>query len=239
MVEIVAEISGNHGGTLFGVLDLIRRAAYCDCDYAKFQYYQAEDMPDRGEGDNEEMYNRLRILDEWLPAMFDTARVNNIGLFASVFSVRALKELLKYDMPYVKIASPDSTRLPYETYDAIVDAIPRHVGLIISAGPRDGETMWNWARWGRPFKRMYCPPGHPQTLIDEDYTYGWHHSIEGFSDHTSGISVPLSMIREFPATLRMIEKHLRGQGDNSCQDAAFSAEPDTMKLLCRLAHRNK
>ncbi len=236
MVEVVAEISGNHGGVLQRALELIYEAAEAGCDYAKFQYYRPEDMPDRHKGDNEAMYRKLMVHDDWLPLMFQCARANSIGLFASVFSVRAVEELLKYDVPYIKIASPDSTELSYAEYKGIGEAVPRHVGLIVSSDSRHAEQMWNYYFWDKAPLRMYCPPGHPQVLLGEDYDFGWHHSINGFSDHSTGISAPLSMIREFPATLKMIEKHLKLDGGI---DDVFSADPLTMKTLCRLAHNRK
>jgi sialic acid synthase SpsE len=225
MVEIVAEISGNHGGDKTKAIRLIQYAAKAGCDYAKFQLYRPEDMPDRHEGNNEEMYHKLMVPDEWLPDLFYAAKRASIGLFASVFSVRAVHELLKYDVPYIKTASPESTRLPMETYEAIVAAVPPEVGLIVSCGPRD---------WGAfdtiPGLRMYCPPGHPPKILASDFGYfTWAHS-PGFSDHTPGISVPLAFIR---AGAKMIEKHLKI--DDDCVDAAFSADPQTMRLLCKLA----
>ncbi len=242
MVEIVAEISGNHGGSLLMARELIRGAAIAGCDYAKFQFYRPLDMPDYEE--HREMYEKLHVPSDWLTPLFETARDCGIGLFASVFSARAAREVLQYDTPFIKIASPASTGLCEEIYSDIESVIPRHVGLIVSSDSRHADKMWNWSFWGRPFKRMYCPPGHPQRLIDEDYNFGWHHSIEAFSDHSKGISAPLSMIREFPATLRMIEKHFkleydRFQYEHPCVDSAFSADPQTMWTLCKLAHNHR
>ena len=232
MVEIVAEISGNHGGSLVRACFLIVQAAAAGCDHAKFQYYRPEDMPDRHVGENEKMYQELMVHDYWLPEMFKTAKLHNIGLFASVFSARAAKEVLKYDVPYIKIASPVSTPLSSETYRDIADFVPRHVGLIVSSDLSHAGKMWNWHFWKRPFLRMYCPPGHPQELLDEDYAFAWKAGVEGFSDHSAGISAPLSFVRELPTS--MIEKHLKL--DDNCEDAAFSADRKTMELLCKLVH---
>ena len=223
MIEIVAEISGNHGGNPNRACDLIYEAAGAGCDYAKFQYYRPEDMPDRHEGDNDAMYRKLMVPDEWLPTLFDCAKWNCIGLFASVFSVRAVHELLKYDVPYIKLASPDSTPLPLETVDAIIDAVPADVEIIASG------------RHGLDFsflpKALYCPLGHPPTITEVDFSEFRRHNFWGFSDHTPGVRTPLAFIR---AGAEMIEKHLKL--DDDCVDAAFSADPQTMKLLCRLAH---
>lgn len=236
MVEIVAEIGSAHNG-YFGVLcDLIRVAAECGCDYAKFQFYRPEDMPDLHEGDNEAMYHKLMVPDVWLPELFRVAKGHGIGLFASVFSVRAVRELLKYDVPYIKLASPKSTRLSQEVYEQIIEAVPAKVGLIASADAGDFDQM----SYGFP-RMLYCPEGHPPELNESHFREfakrkpggSWLHSgraYYGFSDHTPDISTPLAFIR---AGAKMIEKHLKL--DDDCVDAAFSADPETMKLLCRLA----
>ncbi len=223
MVEIVAEISGNHGGSLDKALTLICEAADAGCDYAKFQYYRPEDMPDRYEGDNEEMYRKLMVPDEWLPRMFGMALNCGLGLFASVFSVRAARELLKYDVPYIKLASPDSTKLAGETYYEIMAEVPADVGIVWSG------LSSSWSS-----KVLYCPLGHPPIITKKDISnFVVSGDYWGFSDHTPGIRAPLAFIG---AGARMIEKHIKLKGDNDCIDAAFSAEPNTMRLLCKLAH---
>ena len=226
MVAIVAEISGNHGGSLNKAREMIWEAAEAGCDYAKFQFYRPEDMPDRHEGDNEAMYRKLMVPDEWLPALFHTAHKCKIGLFASVFSARAVETLLKFDVPYFKIASMDSTPLSVFTRDAIYEARPMYIPLIVS-NTWDGTFLKNRGNT----LAMLCPPGHPPT--DSNLWEAWRRFEHfGFSDHTKGIGAPLAFIR---ARASMIEKHFKI--DDSCIDAAFSADRLTMALLCKLGHR--
>ncbi len=221
MVEIVAEISGNHGGDINKAERLIFCAALAGCDYVKFQYYKPEDMPDRHVGDNDRMYRELMVPESWLPRLFAQAKKLKVGLFASVFSLRALEEILKYDVPYVKIASPLSTRLDSSVYDAIQARTPVEVELIWSGvGP-----------YASPGKTLYCPEGHPAVITKRHFSEFRRGSYFGLSDHTTGIAVPLAFIR---AGAEMIEKHLKLAGDDDCVDAAFSADPDTMGTLCTL-----
>lgn len=229
MVEIVAEISGNHGGDLIKALKLIQWAASAGCQYAKFQYYRPEDMPDRYEGDNDAMYRKLAVPDEWLPDLFYTARRSGIGLFASVFSARAVHELLKYDTPYIKIASPESTRLSLEVYHAIARAVPTDRTLIVSGGARDWDQVTQLTSFP-----MYCPPGHPPVICENDFRYftlARPARRVGFSDHTPGYHTALKFIS---AGATMVEKHFKI--DDDCVDAAFSADYDTMRQLSRIAN---
>lgn len=233
MVEIVAEISGNHGGSLKKMIEMITIAANrldndprTACDYVKFQLYRPEDMPDRHEGYNEEMYRKLMVPDEWLEDLFKVARELSIGLFASVFSMRALKTLLQFDVPYIKFAAPSSTRLPEDLYYRMSSIIPASVGLIVSSNEADRPSLE-----GLPYDHLlYCPGSHPPELTFEDLGL-ISSKYTGFSDHTNGIKSPLAAIR---AGATMIEKHFKI--DDNCVDAAFSADPHTMRLLCRLAH---
>lgn len=227
MVEIVSDISGNHGGSLHKARCLITAAALAGCDYAKFQFYRPEDMPDchicslEHPRSPEGMYRKLMVPDAWLPELFRTAKMQGIGLFASVFSVRAVHELLKYDVPYIKIASPDSTRLAREVYVGIAKSVPPDVGIIVS----DSGTAVMSSDY-----QLYCPRGHPPIITADDLRLFSQRNYYGFSDHTPGLRTPLAFIR---AGAKMIEKHLKL--DDDCVDAAFSADPQTMKLLCKLA----
>ena len=78
---------------------------------------------------------------------------------------------------------------------------------------------------GRECSSLYCPPGHPQAITDDDFLIPYN----GFSDHTPDLMAPLAFAQ---AGARMIEKHLKL--DDNCVDAAFSATPQTMAALCRL-----
>ncbi len=228
MTEIVAEISGNHGGDLHKAVELITTAKWAGCHYAKFQYYRPEDMPDLSYLTSE-MYNKLAVPDGWLDFLFPYAKKIGIGLFASVFSVRAARALCEYDVPYIKIASPESTRLSMDIYRDIVSVVPADVHIIVSTGAGDYLQMRELAPYHEK-SMMYCPPGHPPQITEKHLTEFCQRGYDGFSDHTAGIRTPLAFIR---VGAEMVEKHLKL--DDDCVDAAFSADPATMKLLCRLA----
>ncbi len=235
MVEMVAEISGNYGGLKAKMLSMIWEAAVCGCDYAKFQYYRPEDMPDADVGSfNWNMYEKLYVHSDWLPDMFECAKANSIGLVASVFSVRAAQELLEYDTPFIKIASMDSTPLSKQTFVDIVNIVYPKRDLVYSLNA-DMSFPHGLATTGF---QLVCPPGHPPSSaelweslrrFDDERHYG-------FSDHTAGIETPLRFIRR---GAKMIEKHFKLWEDKDCVDAAFSADPRGMTTLCKLAHNTQ
>ena len=76
---IIAEMSGNHGGELYKAKKLIQAAKDCGCDAVKIQLYKPEDLHDP---DNNEIYEKCKIPIEWLPELFNVAKVNDIPLFS-------------------------------------------------------------------------------------------------------------------------------------------------------------
>jgi sialic acid synthase SpsE len=224
MTIIIAECSGNHGGHLNKLKELIIAAKYSGCDMVKFQAYKPEDMPDDG-GD----YKKYAVPVHWYGELFETAKNIGIPLFASVFAPWAVKELERYNPPAFKIASPESTRLDDKTYRELATAI-KMTGrsFIASSGRRDLERILPLA----PTVLLYCVAGYPATVDDGDIGFIMSTLFQGFSDHTADLMAPLAMIM---AGAEYIEKHFKV--DEDCCDAAFSLTPRQMQTLCRLAHR--
>lgn len=220
MTKIIADISGNHGGDLGKAKDLVRAAADCGCDYAKFQYYFPMEMPDyKG---NEADYDKLAVPSEWLRPLFDTAEAVNIPLFASIFQERAIARLECFHPPFFKLASPESTRL--DDYERLIKRMRRESGLIISTGIKDLEQMDGLAdKYGAIL--LYCPPQHPCPPLS-------HWMIaDGLSDHCADLT---NARRAVEMGTEWIERHIKL--DNNCIDAAFSSNPKEMAELCKIAH---
>src|SRR5690349_17392751 len=112
MTQIIAELSGNHGGDLGKAKELIRAAAKAGCYAAKVQCYTPGDL----DAENAALYERLKVPLEWYPELFEVARVADILFFASVFAPWAVSFLSEFKPPFIKTASPESTRLSRDTY---------------------------------------------------------------------------------------------------------------------------
>ena len=224
---IIAELSGNHGGHLNRMLGLIAAAATAGCSAVKFQFYEPDQMPDY-EG-NEALYKQSAVPTDWLKPMFDLAHAYKIPLFASVFAPWAVEHLLQYNPPAFKIASPESTRLPHEVYEAIVGKVRRlsTADLIVSSGLADMAAMQSLD----PDCLMYCKAGYPAVIDENDLriVHFLENRLPGFSDHTQGIIAPLAMVT---AGAKVIEKHFKLA--ESDIDAAFSLNSEQMKTLCNL-----
>ncbi len=223
MAMILAEISGNHDGQLDKAQELIAAAASAGCDAVKFQLYKPDDMPKDG-GD----YERYQVPVDWLSTLFATADQCRIKLFASVFAPWAIEALEQFEPFAYKLASPESTRLPVKTYRELERVIKDTGKLFIAS---TGRADCEFVKSLYPDEILYCVAGYPATIDDSDIEYASTYTT-GFSDHTDGIIAPLAMIG---AGAGIIEKHFKI--DENCIDAAFSLNPQQMKLLCDLAHR--
>lgn len=219
---IVAEMSGNHSGYRSNAFTLIFRARQAGCDAIKIQLYEPDDLCDP---ENNHIYEKCRIPQEWLPALFEYADAWEIPLFASVFAPWAVEELEKYNCPAYKIASPESTRLP--AYEDLVTAIEQTGKLFIASS---GANDMPFVQSLNPDIILYCVAGYPAKIDWNDLVF-MRECADGFSDHTAGLMAPLAMIQ---AGAKIIEKHFKL--DDNCIDAAFSLNPEQMKTLCDIAH---
>jgi len=219
MTKIIADISGNHGGSLDRALDIIRAAADCGCDYAKFQYYEPTKMPDYAE--NAKIYHELQVWPNWIDSLFGIAAEAKIPLFASVFDIAGARHIQQYNPPFVKIASPESTRLA--NYPELVGEVKRGVRIIFSSGWEDYELITSLM--GSDDVLLFCPPGHPAS------TNAWvPMEFDGLSDHCADLT---NAARAIAQGFEWIERHIKL--DENCIDAAFSSNPREMAELCKLA----
>jgi len=220
-VKVIADISGNHGGSLDKAIDLIKVAAESGCDYAKFQYYDPAKMPDQ---ESRDLYNRLHVPYRWLSSLYGAAWLLGIPLFASVFDVGGVYDLRPYRPPFYKIAAPESTRLA--SYEEIVGAIPRGMPIIFSTAslhhPFDGLIA-------KSDVLLWCHAGHPAPI--RNFPYGY----DGLSDHCADLT---NSILALEHEAEWIERHIRLANDDDCVDAAFSSDPKQMTELCDLAHQS-
>ncbi len=115
---VVAEISGNHGGTLEGALELITACADAGAEAVKFQTYTPDtitlksDAPAfRVEGELwagrtlHDLYEEAHTPFEWHEAMFAHARKLGLIAFSAPFDGSAVDLLMNLDAPAYKIAS--------------------------------------------------------------------------------------------------------------------------------------
>jgi pseudaminic acid synthase len=245
---IVAEMSGNHNGSLDRALALVDAAADAGADAIKIQTYTADTMTvdvkhprfqiSKGHelwGDQYlyQLFEKAHTPWDWHQPIFERARERGITPFSSPFDRTAIELLEKLDAPMYKIASSEITDLPLirlaastgkpmiiSTGMASVREIAAAVEAAQGAGSPDVTVLSCTA--------SYPAPPEETNLRRIPVLAQMLELPIGLSDHTLGIGVPIAAVA-YGACL--IEKHVTLDRGDGGVDSAFSLEPHEVKLL--------
>ena len=96
---IVAELSGNHNGSLDRAIELMEKAHACGADAIKIQTYTEDSLTLDSKRDEfllkgglwggmtyYELYKKAKTPREWMKPLFEHAKAHGILLFSSPFS---------------------------------------------------------------------------------------------------------------------------------------------------------
>jgi pseudaminic acid synthase len=245
---IVAEMSGNHNGSLDRALALVDAAADAGADAIKIQTYTADTLTvdvkhprfqiskghDLWSGEYlYQLFERAHTPWDWHQPIFERARARGITPFSSPFDRTAIELLEKLDAPMYKIASSEITDLPLirmaastgkpmiiSTGMASVKEIAAAVEAAQGAGSPDVTVLSCTA--------SYPAPPQESNLRRIPVLAQMLELPIGLSDHTLGIGVPIAAVA-YGACL--IEKHVTLDRADGGVDSAFSLEPAEVKLL--------
>ena len=221
---LIAEISGNHNGSLRQVKWMINEARECGADAVKLQAYTPGELTSPRHADLWRLYERAQTPRERFPELFDHARQVGITIFSSAFSVDGVKFLKKLGSPAIKIASA-------EVRDGVLIQTARETGLplIISTGMATEEDI-NLLPAGAIL--LHCVAQYPSRIEDANlraikrmYDDG---DRVGLSDHTPGYETTIAATALGAV---MIEKHFKM--DENCIDAAWSLDPTQFAAMCK------
>ncbi len=251
---IVAEMSGNHNGSLDRALQLVDAAADAGADAIKIQTYTADTMTvdvkhprfqissghDLWGGDYlYQLFERAHTPWDWHAPIFDRARERGITPFSSPFDRTAVELLEKLDAPMYKIASSEITDLPLirlaagtgkpiiiSTGMATLHEITAAVEAARGAGATDITVLSCTASYP-------APPEETNLRRIPVLAEALRLPI-GLSDHTMGIGVPIAAVA-YGAVL--IEKHFTLDRTDGGVDSAFSLDRAELKLLVTESER--
>ena len=245
---IVAEMSGNHGGSLERALQIVDAVAEAGADALKLQTYTAETMTIDADCDDflisepaslwhgrrlYELYEEAHTPWEWHETIFERARSNGLAAFSAPFDATAVDFLESLDVPAHKIASFEATDLPLVRHAARTGK-----PMIISTGlatASEIEAAVTAAREAgcRDLLVFKCTSAYPASPRDSNLATIAHlqqlsGAPVGLSDHTRGIGAAIASVALGAVA---IEKHVTYSRSDETVDSAFSLEPAELAQL--------
>ncbi len=179
------------------------------------------------------MLQRLELPADALRAAFARAAERGIAAFSTPFDVASVGLLLDLGVPALKVGSGDLTNLPLLRAAAAAGR-----PLILSTGMSsldevDAAVAAIRAAGDPPLALLHClsayPAPPPETNLRAIRALRSRYGVEiGFSDHTTGMAVPIAAVA-LGATI--VEKHLTLDRDLPGPDHAASMEPRALAAL--------
>jgi pseudaminic acid synthase len=246
--KLIAEISGNHLGSIDICMSLIQSAKYSGASSVKLQTYKPETMtlplrtPDYliskdhklwGGNSLFELYEKAHTPWQWHKDLFDYARQIGIQIFSTPFDKSAVDLLEELDTPLYKIASLETGDLPLIKYIAKTQK-----PIIASTGASTLEEVDDlvkavFSQGNSNLTLLLCTSAYP-TPIDQvhlqkmDILKERYNLPIGLSDHTLANVASLSAVARGAS---VIERHFILDRNQGGPDSAFSLEPNEFAKL--------
>jgi len=247
---VIAELSGNHNGSLERALEIVESAAATGVQAIKLQTYRADTLTlDVQAGEFvitdpksiwkgrslHSLYEEAHTPWEWHEPIMTRAAQLGLTCFSSPFDETAVDLLSGLDAPAYKIASFEAVDLPLIRY-----AAARGRPLIISTGmaneaeiaaARDAAL----AGGAGGVILLHCVSSYPASFADANLRTVPDMAARfgcpvGLSDHTPGTAASVAAVALGAC---VIEKHFTLARADGGPDAAFSLEPAEFAALVR------
>jgi pseudaminic acid synthase len=246
--KLIAEISGNHLGSIDICMSLIQSAKNSGASSVKLQTYKPETMtlplrtPDFLISKNHKLWGGNSLFDlyeqahtpwQWHKDLFDYASQIGIQIFSTPFDKSAVDLLEELDTPLYKIASLETGDIPLIKYIAKTQK-----PIIASTGASTLEEVDElvetvFSQGNTNLTLLLCTSAYP-TPIDQvhlqkmDVLKERYNLPVGLSDHTLGNVASLAAVA-IGATV--IERHFILDRSEGGPDSAFSLEPNEFNEL--------
>jgi N-acetylneuraminate synthase len=245
---VIAEMSGNHNGSLDRALAIVEMAAKAGAQALKLQTYTADTMTiDLSEreffiSDPSSLWNGTSLYKlyeqahtpwEWHKPIFDRCKQLGMIGFSSAFDATAVDFLEGLGVPCYKIASFENIDLPLVRKVAATGK-PMIISTGLASIAELAETVQAAREAGaKDLILLKCTSAYPaspensnlNTIPHMRELFGCH---VGLSDHTMGIG---AAVASAALGAIAIEKHVTLRRADGGVDSAFSMEPEELAAL--------
>ena len=245
---VIAEIGGNHGGSVETACRMIRAAADAGADAVKFQCRDNETLYSdtllNAAYENEHSYGKtygehreaLELSDPALATCVFEAERSKVLCFSTAFDEPSVDRIVKLGMPAIKIASGGLTDKRLLRHAALSG-----LSIILSTGGGTFREIDDAVElvtcYTHRLAILHCTAAYPVRDFAElnlkcivAMRERYPEFVIGWSGHDSGIAMSLAA---YTLGARIIEKHFTLNRANKGTDHAFSLEPAGLSKLCR------
>ena len=246
---IIAEISGNHCGSIERAKKLIEIAKESGADAVKLQTFRPSTITipndDRfklksgsWKGENlSDLYERTQTPWAWHEPLFCHAKDANIDIFSSPFDHEAVDFLNDLNVPAFKIASNE-----VHDWSLIKKITEKGKPIILSTGTSTENILRKTIEFihlngCKDIAILHCISAYPSNI--SEMSLNTISKIKrmfglpvGISDHSLEIYAAISSIAIGGS---IIEKHITISRNDDSPDAKFSLEPQELKKLCQIS----
>lgn len=245
---IIAEAGVNHNGSLETAMRLVDVAADAGADYVKFQTFRAENLVIRSAARAEyqarnmgngcesqyEMLRKFELSEDDHRSLMDYCEGRGIKFLSTAFDLESVGFLHSLGLELWKIPSGEITNYPLLRKIAGYDQ-----EVVMSTGMCDMQDVEAAMRAleenGQDLRKvtlLHCNTQYPTPMCDVNLlamnSLKRYSSRVGFSDHTSGIEVPVAAAA---LGASVIEKHFTLSRDLPGPDHKASLEPHELKAM--------
>ncbi|MCO5249195.1 MAG: N-acetylneuraminate synthase family protein [Chitinophagales bacterium] len=247
---IIAEIGANHNGDMNLAKIMIDSAKECGADCVKFQSWSPtsliakeeydrnqsyDDSPKKHFGSLKEMVEKYYLREEQHYELKDYCSSIGIDFCSTPFSEKEVDILEKCNVPFYKIASMDINNRQLLEYVA-----EKHKPIVLSTGMAtlaeiDNAVNLLTQKGCKEISLLHCisiyPPAYEDINLNNITMLQKAFELPiGFSDHSIGVSIPLSSIALGAC---IIEKHFTTDKNLPGWDHEISANPEELTIICR------
>lgn len=243
---VIAEMSGNHNGSLERSLQLLDAAKTAGADAVKIQTYRPDTITidhhapefivEGGLWDGRRLYDLYAEAHtpwEWHADIFAHARGIGLTVFSSPFDPTAVDLLESLGAPAYKIASPELIDLPLiRRVAATGKPVILSTGMATLAEIEDAVAAARGAG-ARELVVLHCTAAYPAPAEEANLATipelaRRFDVVVGLSDHTLGTTVAVAAVT---LGAQVIEKHFTLSRKDGGVDSAFSLEPAELARL--------